>query len=76
MSFTKFYIADRTAPATKSIDLTGPKSIALATPVPKRRKKKLTAKAAQAAAEAAAEAATEAVDAAEEAALKAKDEAT
>ena len=76
MSFTEFYIADRTAPATEFINFTGPESIALATPVLKRRKKKFTAKAAQAAAEAAAEAATEAVDAAEEAALKAKDEAT
>jgi hypothetical protein len=46
MSFTKFYIADYIAPATKSIDLTGPKSIALATPMLKKRKKKLTAKAA------------------------------
>jgi hypothetical protein len=76
MSFTEFYIVNRTAPATKPIDLTGPESIALATPMPKRRKKKkFTVKAAQAAAKAATEAAAEAVDIAEEAALKAKDKA-
>jgi hypothetical protein len=75
MSFTKFYIANRTAPATKPIDLTGPESIALATLVLKRRKKKLTAQAAQATTEATTAATTKAVDVAEEAALKAKDKA-
>jgi hypothetical protein len=75
MLFTEFYIADRTTPATEPIDLTGPESIALATPVLKRRKKKLTVKAAQATTEAAAEAAAEAVDVAEEAVLEAEDEA-
>ena len=71
MLFTEFYIANYIAPVTEPIDLTSPKSIILATPVPKRRKKKLTAKAAQAAAEAAAEA----IDVVKEAALKAEDEA-
>ena len=75
ISFTEFYIADRTAPATEFINFTGPESIALATPILKRRKKKFTAKAAQATTEAAAEAAAEAVDVAEEAALEAEDEA-
>jgi hypothetical protein len=64
MSFTEFHIADYIASATEPINLTGPKSIALAIPMPKRRKKKLTAKAA-----------AKAVDITEEAALKAEDEA-
>ena len=75
MLFTKFYIADCIAPVIKPIDFIGSESIALATPVLKRRKKKFTTKAAQAATKAAAKATAEAVDVAEEATLKAKDEA-